>query len=215
MIGPVIDLRLIVITDRKLAGARSIFDVVEEALAAGAPAIQLRDKSASASALLEDALRLREQTRRHGALLFINDRADVAIAAEADGVHVGPDDIPVAALKRVAPRLHIGFSTDDPDLAQRNVTAGAAYIGCGAVFGTSSKDVGAERIGIDGLRRVVEAVHAPVVAIGGITTENVGEVAAVGAAGCAVIGAVMTADRPGAAVEALLRPFLRSALTGA
>jgi thiamine-phosphate pyrophosphorylase len=203
----VTDLRLIVITDRKLAGTRSIFDIVREALAAGAPAIQLREKTAPAVQLLDDALRLRDLTRQHNALLFINDRADVALTAAADGVHVGPSDLPVAAVRDIAPQLLVGYSTDDPAVAIANVEAGAAYIGCGAVFGTSSKDVGAERIGVQGLQRVVRAVTAPVIAIGGITTANVGEVAAAGAAGCAVIGAVMQARQPGAAVEALLRAF--------
>lgn len=202
-----IDLRLIVITDKALAAPRSIFEVVEAALAAGAPAVQLRDKHSSSAQLFQDALQLRELCARHGARLFINDRVDVALVAQADGVHVGPSDLPIAVVRRIAPALLAGCSTDDPAIARLNEAAGAAYIGCGAVFGTSSKDVGAERIGSEGLRRVVEAVSVPVIAIGGITPANVAEVAAAGAAGCAVIGAVMTADRPAQVVEALLRAF--------
>ena len=203
-----IDLRLIVITDKRLAAPRSIFDVVAEALAAGAPAVQLRDKQASAAQLLEAAMRLKDLCVKHNALLFINDRIDIALSADAHGVHVGPSDLPVAVTREIGPSLLVGYSTDDPAAARLNVESGAAYIGCGAVFGTSSKDVGDEQIGTAGLRRVVEAVNAPVIGIGGITPANVGAVAATGAAGCAVIGAVMKADRPGVAVEALLRAFV-------
>lgn len=204
-----LDLRLIVITDHGLAAPRSVYEVVEAALRAGAPAIQLRDKNASASSLLAQALELRALTARYHALLFVNDRVDVALAARADGVHLGPSDLPLASLRRFAGDLILGFSTDDPDAASLAVLQGADYIGCGAVYGTRSKDVGAERIGLEGLGLVVRAVHVPVVAIGGITTDNVGAIAQAGAAGCAVIGAVMHAPDPGAAVQALLRPFTR------
>lgn len=201
-----LDLRLIVITDRRLAAPRAVDDVVLAALEAGAPAIQLRDKHATARELLEQAIRLRALTARFGALLFVNDRLDVALAAGADGVHLGPDDIPVAAARRAAPRpFLIGFSTDDPVEAARAVAAGADYIGCGAVFGTSSKaDVASERIGPEGVAAVARAVDVPVVAIGGISTENVHQLADTGAAGVAVIGAVMSAADPGQATRVLI-----------
>ncbi len=208
-----LDLRLIVITDPVAAGTRGILRVAAECLEAGAPAIQLRHKGAGAGALLEQARALRVLTRRHGALLFVNDRLDVALAAAADGLHLGPDDLPVAAARAVAPpALHLGYSTDRPEEARAAESAGAAYIGCGAVFGTTSKaDVGEERIGPEGVRRVVQAVRAPVIGIGGITPANVAEVAAAGAAGVAVIRAVMAATQPGEVVEALLAPFPRRA----
>jgi thiamine-phosphate pyrophosphorylase len=205
----ILDVRLIVITDHKLAAPRTIYEIVEEALHAGAPAIQLRDKHASAAELLDQASRLRDLTSKHSALLFINDRVDVASHAHADGAHLGPSDLPVAEVARLAPGLLLGYSTDDPARAVANAAAGASYIGCGAVYGTASKNVGDERIGIEGLKRVIEAVRIPVVAIGGITIQNVKEIAEAGAAGTAVIGAVMQADHPGRAVEALLRPFSR------
>lgn len=206
-----LDLRLIVITDARLAAPRSIIDVVRDCLAAGAPAVQLRDKHATAAALLEQADRLRELTTAYGARLFINDRLDVALAAGADGAHLGPDDVPVDAAVKAAPRLLIGASTDHPTRVRHLEAAGAAYIGCGAVFGTTSKtDIGDERIGPGRLREVVAAVRIPVVGIGGITPENVDQVAATGAAGCAVISAVMAASRPGVVVERLLRAFSAS-----
>jgi thiamine-phosphate pyrophosphorylase len=203
------DLRLIVITDRALAAPRTVEQVVRECLEAGAPAIQLRDKDASAAELLQQALVLRELTRRYGALLFVNDRLDVALVAGADGVHLGPDDVPVHAARQAVPaEFLIGCSTDQPELARAYESAGASYIGCGAVFGTSSKaEVAAEQIGPAGLRAVVASVAIPVVGIGGITPANVAQVAVAGAAGCAVIGAVMKAGSPGQVTAALLRVF--------
>jgi len=204
------DLRLIVITDAALAAPRPVADVVRAALEAGAPAVQLRDKRADARSLFEQARMLLRLTREFHALLFVNDRVDVALAAGADGVHLGPDDLPVAAVRRATPpEFLVGFSTDDPHLAQRAAAAGATYIGCGAVFGTTTKDVGAERIGPEGLRRVVQAVSVPVIGIGGVSPGNVSEIARAGAAGAAAIGAVMAANDPHAAVRALLAPFAR------
>jgi thiamine-phosphate pyrophosphorylase len=202
------DLRLIVITDRTLAAPRSVEDQVHAALEAGAPAIQLRDKTADARQLFQQACALLRLTRRYGALLFVNDRLDVALAAGADGVHLGPDDLPVAAARRALPTSFlVGFSTDDPDTARRAAEDGAAYIGCGAVFGTRTKDVGDERIGPAGLLRVVEAVDVPVIGIGGVTADNVSAIAAAGAAGAAVVGAVMKADDVPDIVRRLLAPF--------
>ena len=204
------DLRLIVITDRTIAAPRAVLDVVRASLAAGAPAVQLRDKDATARELFEQATALRALTREFGALLFVNDRLDVARAAGADGVHLGPDDMPVAAARRAAePPFLIGWSTDDPAAAVQAETDGADYIGCGAVFGTTSKPVDGERIGIERLERVVQAVKIPVVAIGGIDISNVTQLAQTRVAGIAVIGAVMKAADPAHATRELLN-FLRS-----
>jgi thiamine-phosphate pyrophosphorylase len=206
-----LDPRLIVITDRKRAEPRRLEEVLLAALEAGAPVIQLRDKNATARRLYDEAVELLRLVRRFGSLLVVNDRLDVALAAGADGVHLGPGDIPVAAARRgVPPDFLIGFSTDDPELARAAIRDGADYIGCGAVYATGSKpEVAGERIGAAGLAAVVNAVEAPVVGIGGIDTRNVSEVAATCAAGCAVINAVMTAPDPAAAVSQLLAPFTR------
>jgi thiamine-phosphate pyrophosphorylase len=207
------DLRLIVITDASLAAPRHVDDIVLAALQAGAPAIQLRDKGATAAELYHHALRLARLARDHEALLFVNDRLDVALAAHAHGVHLGPRDLPVDAARAAArragrPHLIIGASTDDPDRARQLADAGADYIGCGAVFGTTSKpDIGDERIGLDRLARVARAVDIPVIGIGGITPDNVAAIAAAGAGGGAVIGAVMAAPDTRAAVRGLLHAF--------
>lgn len=199
------DLRLIVITDRHQVGERTVRDVVTAALEAGAPTIQLRDKQANAATLLEEGRELIALVRRFGARLFINDRIDVALACDADGVHLGPDDLPVAAARRLAPHLLIGCSADEPEAARHAESDGADYIGCGAVFGTRTKDVGDEAIGIERLNAVAAAVTIPVIGIGGITEDNVSAIAASHAAGAAVVSAVMAAADPGASVRVLLR----------
>ena len=201
-------LRLIVITDRRLAHPRTVEEVVTLALEGGARAIQLRDKDAGAREMLGSAQRLRTLTREFEALLFINDRIDVALAAEADGVHLGPDDIPVAALRSVVPQgFVIGHSTDLPDVARRAQDEGADYLGCGTVYPTSSKGDAGEVIGLGRLQEVVRSVDIPVVGIGGIDAARAAEVAETGCAGIAVIGAVMAAPDPRTTVGELLRAF--------
>ena len=201
-------MRLIVITDVELAEPRSLAHVVRAALDAGAPAIQLRDKSLPARELFELGQVLRAMTHEAGALFFVNDRVDVALALGADGVHVGPDDLPVQAVRDSTPSgFLIGASTDDPRVAGRLVDEGADYIGCGAVYSTSTKADAGDPIGVDGLRRVVEAVSVPVIGIGGITVARAGDIAATGAAGIAVVGSVMSASDIGAAVQSLLAPW--------
>jgi thiamine-phosphate pyrophosphorylase len=203
---PTPDLRLIVITDSRLSRPRDIVDIARAALAAGAPAVQLRDKDAAPRQLAELARTLLPMTRAAHALLFVNDRLDIALASGADGVHLGPDDIPLAAARSLAPApFLIGCSADDPARARALEREGASYIGCGAVFGTATKDVGGERIGIARLEEVVRAVTIPVIAIGGVNATNIGVIARTGAAGAAVVSAVMATPQPRAATEELLR----------
>jgi len=205
---------LTVITDEVLARPRALSGVVREALAAGAPTIQLRLKSASARELLEAAQTLMPVVRSAGALFIVNDRLDVALAAGADGVHLGPDDLPVKDVRRVADARSgvadtfiVGYSTDTTDEAARAEAEGADYLGVGAVYATANKSDAGDVIGLKGLRRVVKAVSIPVVAIGGITPERAPAVAKTGACGSATIGAVMSAAEPAEAVRELLLPF--------
>jgi len=202
-------LRLIVITDQELASPRSVEEIVEEVLRAGVKSIQLRAKMTSPRELLAQARRLRELTKEWGALLFLNDRFDVALAVVADGVHLGPDDLPVATVRKAAPPgFLIGASTDDPDTAKQLQGDGADYIGCGAVFPTTTKKDAGNVIGVNGLARVAAAVTIPVVGIGGVTTEGAQQIARGStAAGIAVVGLVMAAKDPGDAALSLLAPF--------
>ncbi|TVR62362.1 MAG: thiamine phosphate synthase [Gemmatimonadales bacterium] len=199
-------LRLMVITDRRLAGTRGVERVVELALEAGAPAIQLREKAWGAADVLPLAQRLREMTRAAGALFIVNDRVDLALAVEADGVHLGPDDLPLGEVRRyVGESLLLGYSTDDPARALVAEGEGADYVGCGTVWPTSSKQDAGAVIGPEGLARVAGAVTIPVLGIGGITPDRSRELAGTGAAGVAVVGAVMAAPDPREAVVKLLR----------
>lgn len=202
-------LRLVVITDTRLAGDGNWLEVTEEALAAGATCVQLRDKTATSGELLGMALALRPVVQRHGALFIVNDRFDIALAAGADGVHLGDDDLPVAAVRAVAPRdFVIGRSADTEAAARAAETGGADYLGVGSVFGTrTKKEVIGEVIGVEQLARVAGAVSIPVVGIGGVTAANAAQLTGTGAAGIAVVSAVMGASDPGAAVLELLAAF--------
>ena len=201
-------LRLIVITDIDLARPRAVIDVVRAAVEAGAPAVQLRDKLASPAELFEAGRAMLPIIRGSGALLFVNDRMDVALALGADGVHLGPDDLPVSAVRGAVPTgFLIGSSTDRPDVAKRLVTDGADYVGCGTVYKTATKPDAGASIGLAALRRVVDTVEAPVVGIGGITVQRSGEVAMTGAAGIAVVAAVMRAPDVAKVVRQLLAPW--------
>jgi thiamine-phosphate pyrophosphorylase len=194
-----------VITDARLAAPRKVVEVVRAALGAGARSVQIRNKGDAARTLVELGRELRNLTREHGALLLVNDRVDVALAVEADGVHVGPHDLPVAAVRAITPPgFLVGRSADDPEVARLAVAEGADYIGSGTVYATTTKADAGAVIGLEGLATVVRAVPVPVVAIGGITVERAREIPRTGAAGVAVVGAVMSAPDPAEAVRLLL-----------
>ena len=197
-------LRLMVLTVPAPVCGRPLHTVVAECIEAGATAIQLRDKSASAAELYDTARRLVAVARAGDALLIVNDRFDVALAAGADGVHLGSDDLPVAAVRSAVPsRFLIGASTDDPKLGRWLADEGADYLGIGAVFGTFSKPgLENEAIGPDRIGAVMSAARIPAVGIGGITAQNAAAVARTGA-GIAVLGAVMQAADPAGSVRSL------------
>lgn len=200
-------LRLIVVTDPDCGAGRTVVDVVRAALRGGAPAIQLRMKDASAREMTELARTLRAETRPAGALLFVNDRVDVALAAGADGAHVGQDDLPVAAARAIVPPgFLLGVSAETAELARAAAADGADYVGVGPVYATGSKADAGDAVGVERIAQVAAAVRIPVVGIGGITIDNAPPIIRAGAAGVAVISAVMRADDPEAAARALLRP---------
>lgn len=203
--GSSISIRLMVLTDPAPACGRPLLEVIEDCLDAGAPAIQLRDKTASDARLYEIAVQLGEATRRHGALLIVNDRFDVALAAGADGVHLGPDDLPVETVRmHVDDSFLIGYSTDNPLAGMLAANAGADYLGVGAVFGTGSKPgLKDEAIGCERVSQVLLRAGLPGVGIGGVSPDNASEVFETGA-GVAVLGSVIHAQHPGDVVRRLL-----------
>ena len=195
---------LYLITDRA-AAARSPVDVVEECLGAGLRAVQLRAKDLEVRPLLALAGALRESTRRHGARLLINDRADVALAAGADGVQRTHLSLPVDALRAITPAgFLIGASAHSTPEAREAVEQGADFVVFGPVYDTPSKRRYGPPQGLAALEAVTHAVARPVLAVGGLTPERVSEVLAAGAAGVAVIGAIYAAARPADATKAFL-----------
>lgn len=198
-------LSLIMVTDEPTAD-RSLIATVRAALRGGAPAIQLRAKHATAREMVELAQLLLQDTRAAGALLFVNDRLDVALAASADGGHLGQDDLPLAAARRlVPPGFLLGASVETPEQARQAEATGADYLGAGPIFVTDSKPDAGRPIGLDGLAQVVAAVGIPVVAIGGIDPANAVAVRGAGAVGIAVIRAITGAADPERQVRTLLR----------
>jgi thiamine-phosphate pyrophosphorylase len=205
---------LYVILDGEAARGRALPDLLEAILAGGARLIQLRDKTRPMADLLPLALALRARCRAAGALFIVNDRADLARAVEADGLHVGQDDLPAAAARRILPPpMILGVSTHDHAQARQAVADGADYVAVGSMYPTATK-AGFQLVGPDLLRRVRPDIPVPLVAIGGITETNVGEVMAAGADAAAVISAVCGAPDPQAATARFLSTIGRSGLPG-
>jgi thiamine-phosphate pyrophosphorylase len=175
------------------------------ALDAGAPVVQVRARGVTDRALHDLAALLCSAAHERGALCIVDDRVDVALAVGADGVHVGADDLPVAAVRRLlGPDAVVGASARTVASARAAVADGASYLGVGPCYATDSKPGLPEPIGTDRLAEVAAAVEVPVVAIGGVTAAAVGQLLAAGARGVAVIGAVTRAADPAAATRELL-----------
>jgi thiamine-phosphate pyrophosphorylase len=188
-------LRLYVITDRLLSRGRSHAEVVRKAIDGGATCIQLREKDASSRKLYLLACELRAITREKGAIFIINDRLDIALAVGADGVHLGQDDLPVDAVRGITPpEMILGVSVENARQAREAQAMGASYLGAGAVFATATKADAGEPIGLQAIADICREVDIPVVGIGGINVHNTGQVIKAGAAGVAVISAVVAAD---------------------
>jgi thiamine-phosphate pyrophosphorylase len=192
-----------VLTDRAWSRGRDILEVAEAAIAGGATVIQLRDKTASTRLLVEEGQALRRLTRERGALLIVNDRIDVALAVDADGAHVGQDDMPAAlAREMLGPARILGVSAGNLAEAEAAVAAGADYLGVGPIYATRGKDDAGAPVGPDLLAQIAARWNTPQVAIGGISVENTTDVVRAGAVGIAVITAVVNAeDVTGAARE--------------
>lgn len=185
---------------------RDVLAVVAAALAAGAPVVQVRvEDAATDREAYELAGRVKALCDRHRAVCLVNDRLDVALAVGAGGGHVGADDLPVAAARRVlGPTAILGATCRDPDGAKAAVAGGATYLGVGPAYPSPTKD-GLPPIGPEGIGAVAAAVpDTPVIAIGGITAPRIAPLRAAGASGVAVVGAVNAAADPAAATRDLL-----------
>jgi len=192
------------VTEEALSGARTSEQIAVAALGAGVRAIQIREKEVTARRALEIALALRSVSRERRALLLVNDRLDLVLAAGADGVHLGQEDLPVATARAVlGPDALIGLSITDPEQLDGPDVRDADYLGVGAVFPTGSKS-DARYTGLELVAAARAAVDLPIIAIGGITVENAAAAVRAGADVLAVISAITLAPDPGRAARRLL-----------
>ncbi|RQG94646.1 thiamine phosphate synthase [Natrarchaeobius chitinivorans] len=195
------------VTQESLSRGRSTGRIVREAVAGGIDVVQLREKDTDARFRYELGLELREITAEAGVDLIVNDRVDIADAIDADGVHVGQSDLPVAVARDLlGSDAIVGCSTSTVEQAERAEADGADYLGVGTIYGTTSKDVASEKDGVgpERVAAIADAVSIPIVGIGGVTVDNATPVVEAGAAGVAVISEITTADDPRAAAAGLV-----------
>ena len=197
-----IDFRLYLITDRTICNPVSLEEAVGEACRAGVRAVQLREKDLSGGPLYAQARELREVTRRTESKLFINDRVDIALAVGADGIHCPESGLPVDTFCRLCPEALVGASAHSLERATEAGTSGAAFILFGPVFPTPSKAKYGDPMGLKALSVVAKGAGIPVFAVGGITPENAHLCLENGAAGVAVLSAIMSARNISSVIEA-------------
>lgn len=200
---PEMDYTLYLVTDRALAGARDFDDLVGRAVRGGCTLVQLREKDASSGELYERALRLKRVTDYFHVPLIIDDRVDIMLAVDAAGVHLGQSDLPAEAARRIiGPDKILGVSARTVEEAEAAESAGADYLGVGAVFPTATK-TDAEPVARETLAAICAAVRIPVVAIGGLNAKNIPLLEGIGISGAAVVSAVMGAEDPEEAARKL------------
>ena len=205
-----IDYSLYLVTDRELMAAANIEECVEQAVSGGCTLVQLREKTASSREFYETAARVRKITADFGVPLIINDRADIALAVNADGVHIGQDDLPVNEARRVmGENAIIGVSANNLTEALTAADMGADYLGVGAMFPTGTKK-DADSTTMDELRRIRAEIKLPIVAIGGINKNNVPLFAGTGIDGIAVVSAVVSQKDAGGAARELKALFQKT-----
>ena len=202
-------LTLCLVTDRSFLRGTSLSDVVAAAVRGGVTSVQLREKEADGREFLELALALKALLGPSGVPLYVNDRVDIALAAEADGVHLGQSDLPTRAARELLGRERtIGLSITQVEEARQADTAYADYLGVGPIFATATKPDAAPVLGIEGLARVRAVSSLPLLAIGGIHEGNAALLRPAGADGIAVVSAIMGTEEPEAAAQRLFAQFL-------
>ena len=185
---------LYALTDSRLSLGRPVLEVAQALLDAGIRILQYREKHKTGRTMLEECCALRRLTRDAGATFLVNDHLDIALLCDADGVHVGQDDLPVPEVRRLlGPEKIIGLSTHSPDQARAALRDGADYIGVGPLFPTQTKEDVCAPVTLDYLDFVVAEIPLPFVAIGGIKTHNIREVAKHGARCCALVSELVGA----------------------
>lgn len=198
-------LKLYLVTDRSLSSGRSLEEVVSEAVAGGVTMVQLREKDASTGEFVELAFRLKEILKPYNVPLIINDRVDVALAVDAEGLHIGQSDMPYEIARiLLGPDKIIGLSVENMDDLLEANRLDVDYVGISPVYGTPTKTDTAEPFGLEGLRRAVALSDHPTVAIGGMNAGTIADVIAAGTDGVAVVSAICSADSPRSAAKELL-----------
>ena len=206
-----VDYTLYLVTDRDILGDRDLFTAVEEALKGGVTMLQLREKTASSRDFYQLAVRMKELAAAYQVPLIINDRLDIALAADAGGLHVGQDDLPVAVARRIlGPGKILGYSVSTVEEAIYGEQNGADYLGASPVYATGSKVDAGSPIGTDGLRQIKQSVAIPVVGIGGIGEANILDVKRAGVDGASVISAIMGSRDLKRAASALIAAWRQS-----
>lgn len=199
------DYSIYLVTDDGCLQGRALLDCVREALEGGVTLVQYRAKTASSAEMYDEALQLKALCDSFNVPLIINDRLDIAMAVGAAGVHLGQDDLPCAAARRILGEDYIiGVSAHNPAEARAALLCGADYLGCGAVFGTATKaDV--KKLGTEGLMAICREKGLPVVGIGGVTAANYREVRAAGADGAAIVSGILAQPDIRTTVRAIAR----------
>ncbi len=193
------------VTDRGLSRGRTSLQVIQAAAAGGVSVVQLREKDLSTREFYEEGLKIRDFLSSHHIPLIINDRIDIALALDADGVHVGQDDMPIAIARRIlGPDKIIGLSINFPDDIDEEALSCADYLAVSPVFATPTKEDITKPWGLDGLKKARSMTSLPVVAIGGISTHNARDVVIHGADSLAVVSAIVSAEDPEEATARLL-----------
>lgn len=199
-----LNFRLYVITGEEFHPNRPLLDVMREALEGGADFIQLRDKTSTKREILEKARNLRELTRQYNVPFIVNDHVDIALAVDADGVHLGQDDLPLKEARKIIGDKIIGISTHSIEQARKAQEEGADYIGVGPIFPTQTKKH-AKPVTLSYLREVVKEISIPFVPIGGIKLHNVDEVLDAGAKSVCVVSEVVGSSDVKGVCEAFIK----------
>ncbi len=192
------------VTSETLSRGRSTLEIIREALDGGISLIQLREKDLNKQDFYHLALKARAITAEKGALLMINDHLDIALATEADGVHLGQTDLPVAAARKLTKDLIVGASTHNAREAQKAEKDGASYVNIGPLFPTKTKKWDQNFLGLDGLRETAQTITIPFTVMGGIKKQHIPELRAAGAKIVALVTAITSAEKPREAATELI-----------
>ncbi len=198
-------LRLYAVTDRSWLNGRALEDDIEKAIKGGVTLVQLREKNIATDDIIKSAIRTKSVCKKHGIPLIINDNVDAVICSNADGVHLGQSDMSISEARKILGKNKIiGATAKTVEQAQKAELEGADYLGSGAIFGTTTKD-DAKKMDIETLKSITQSVKIPVVAIGGITGDNILELRGTGIAGVAVVSGIFAQNDIEKAAEDLYK----------